>query len=84
MTNNISEKIKRLALTLLGFVCLLLGAIFILLPGPAVLFIPLGLALLSLEFDWAKIWLNKSQRSFRRAAIKADQAMHWLNRKLRS
>lgn len=58
MTNNISEKIKRTALTLLGFVCLLLGAIFILLPGPAVLFIPLGLALLSLEFDWAKIWLK--------------------------
>ena len=84
MTNNISEKIKRIALTLLGFVCLLLGAIFILLPGPAVLFIPLGLALLSLEFDWAKIWLKKSQRYFRRAAIKADQAMHWLNRKLRN
>ncbi|MBA6389712.1 PGPGW domain-containing protein [Colwellia sp. BRX10-3] len=83
MQNNIAEKIMRTARTMLGFLCLLIGMIFILLPGPAVLFIPLGLALLSLEYDWAKVWLKRSQRYFRQAAVKADQGIHWLGRKLR-
>lgn len=84
MTNYLPKRIKRIALTLLGFMCLLLGVIFILLPGPAVIFIPLGLALLSLEYDWAKVWLKKSQGYFRQAAVKADQTLYWLSRKLRS
>ena len=84
MTHNLPKKIKRIALTLLGCMCLLLGIVFILLPGPAVIFIPLGLALLSLEFDWAKVWLKKSQGYFRKAAVKADQTLYWLGKKLRS
>ncbi|MFT5634953.1 MAG: hypothetical protein ACI89T_000384 [Cognaticolwellia sp.] len=83
MQNYIPGKIKRTARTMLGFICLLIGMIFILLPGPAVLFIPLGLALLSLEYDWAKVWLKRSQGYFRQAAVKADQGIHWLGRKLR-
>jgi hypothetical protein len=83
MQNNIPEKIKRIARTMLGFLCLLIGMIFILLPGPAVLFIPLGLALLSLEYNWAKVWLKRSQGYFRQAAVKADQGLYWLGRKLR-
>ena len=74
MLNNIPDKIKRTARTIFGFMCLSIGAIFILLPGPAVIFIPLGLALLSFEYDWAKVWLKRSQRYFRQAAVKADQA----------
>lgn len=84
MTHCLSGKIKRITRTLLGFICLLLGVIFIVLPGPAVIFIPLGLALLSLEYDWAKVWLKKSQGYFRIAAAKADQTLYWLSRKLRS
>ncbi|ASP46345.1 PGPGW domain-containing protein [Cognaticolwellia beringensis] len=83
MPNTIAAKIKRTGLIILGFMCLLIGAIFILLPGPAVIFIPLGLALLSVEYDWAKVWLKRSQRYFRQAAVKTDQACHWLGRKLR-
>lgn len=80
---NIVEKLKRTTRTILGFLCLFIGTVFILLPGPAVIFIPLGLALLSLEYDWAKVWLKVSQGYFRQAAIKADQGLHWLGRKLR-
>ena len=83
MKNTTLAKLKRTGLIILGFMCLLLGAIFILLPGPAVIFIPVGLALLSLEYDWAKVWLKRSQRYFRQAAVKTDQAFHWLGRKLR-
>jgi len=83
MQNNIVENLKRATCTILGFLCLGIGTIFILLPGPAVIFIPLGLALLSLEYDWAKVWLRKSQGYFRQAAVKTDQGLAWLGRKLR-
>ncbi len=83
MKHKIAEQLKRVACTTIGFVCLFIGTIFILLPGPAVIFIPLGLALLSLEYDWAKVWLKSSQRYFRLAAVKADQGLYWLSRKLR-
>ncbi len=78
------EKLKRTTITVLGFLCLFIGTIFILLPGPAVIFIPLGLALLSMEYDWAKRWLKISQQYFRKAAVKADDSLRWLGKKLRS
>ena len=77
------DKLKRMVLTVVGFTSISIGLIFILLPGPAVIFIPLGLALLSLEYDWAKVWLKKSQRYFRQAAVKADDALRWIGKKLR-
>ncbi|MBA6297602.1 PGPGW domain-containing protein [Colwellia sp. MB02u-9] len=83
MQKNRLLKIKRIASIMLGFLCLLLGMVFILLPGPAMIFIPLGLAMLSLEYPWAKIGLKKSQRYFRQAAVKTDQGLSWLGRKLR-
>ena len=82
MQKNRLLKIKRIASIMLGFLCLLLGMVFILLPGPAMIFIPLGLAMLSLEYPWAKIGLKKSQRYFRQAAVKTDQGLSWLGRKL--
>ncbi len=83
MQARIVNNLKRTTRTICGFLCLLIGIVFILLPGPAVIFIPLGLALLSMEYDWAKVWLKKSQKYFRQAAVKADQALRWVARKLR-
>lgn len=83
MQQELQKKLKRTGRTILGFVCLFIGIVFMLLPGPAVIFLPLGLALLSVEYAWAKIWLKRTQRYFRLAAIKADQGLHWLGRKLR-
>ncbi len=65
---------KRIVITILGFIFIALGLIFILLPGPAIIFIPLGLALLSTQYVWARSWLRKSQRMMRDNAVKLD---HW-------
>jgi tellurite resistance protein TerC len=46
--------IKRVAITVGGFTVLLIGIAMIVLPGPAVVVIPAGLAILALEFAWAK------------------------------
>lgn len=53
--------IKRLSVALVGGTVLLVGLALIVLPGPAFIVIPAGLAILALEFAWAKRWLRKAQ-----------------------
>jgi cation-transporting P-type ATPase F len=45
-----------------GGAVLFIGIIMLILPGPAIVFIPLGLAILATEFRWAKNWLTKTRR----------------------
>lgn len=44
---------------LVGGTVVLAGIAMIVLPGPAIVVIPAGLAILGLEFAWAKHWLRK-------------------------
>lgn len=46
--------IRKIVLTAVGVVFIVAGIAMILLPGPAIVFIPLGVAILSIEYDWAK------------------------------
>ena len=50
---------KRLFILLIGLTVLLIGVLMVLTPGPAILVIPLGLAILGIEFAWARRWLVK-------------------------
>ena len=45
---------KRLIIIVLGFTILAAGVAMIVLPGPAILVIPVGLAVLATEFIWAR------------------------------
>jgi len=58
---------KRIVTIIIGGTVLLVGIILIVLPGPAILVIPLGLAILGLEFSWARRWLQeiRNKASFR-------------------
>jgi tellurite resistance protein TerC len=49
---------RRLIIFFVGGLFLILGVAMLVLPGPAVLFIPLGLAILATEFRWARKWLS--------------------------
>ncbi|MFH2021037.1 MAG: PGPGW domain-containing protein [archaeon] len=53
------RKVKKIAVFVIGMTILIIGIAMILLPGPAILVIPLGLAILATEFLWAKEWLHK-------------------------
>ncbi len=64
--------IKKTVITVVGVIILLIGLVFIVLPGPAVLIIPLGLALLATEYPAAEKWLKKFQRMLSRSARWAD------------
>lgn len=50
---------KRLIVFVLGLSVLLIGIAMIVLPGPAFIVIPAGLAILATEFVWARHLLKK-------------------------
>lgn len=50
---------RRIAVAVVGGTILLLGIALLVLPGPALLVIPVGLAVLGVEFAWARRWLHK-------------------------
>ena len=53
--------VRKVVVGSIGFPVLFAGIAMIVLPGPAVIVIPLGLAILATEFDWAKAILNKAR-----------------------
>jgi uncharacterized protein (TIGR02611 family) len=52
---------KRIVICIVGGTVLLIGVAMIVLPGPAFVVIPAGLAILGIEFAWARIWLKKAK-----------------------
>ena len=50
---------KRIVVTVVGLSVLAIGIVMIVAPGPAVILIPVGLAILGLEFAWARQWLKR-------------------------
>ncbi len=60
------KQAKRLIVIVIGFTILVLGIGLIVLPGPATLVIPLGLAILATEFVWARRLLVRFRREARR------------------
>ena len=67
---------RRVAIAVVGSTVLAIGIALIVLPGPAIIVIPIGLAILSLEFAWARLWLKKVRRSIssQSAESRADRA----------
>nr|ALS88988.1 putative transmembrane protein (PGPGW) [uncultured bacterium] len=55
------RQIKKVIIFVVGMTVLLFGIALIVLPGPAFVVIPAGLAILSIEFAWARIWLQKAR-----------------------
>lgn len=52
---------KKVVVAVVGGTVLLVGIAMIVLPGPAFLVIPAGLAILATEFAWAHRWLQKAK-----------------------
>ena len=67
MARFIRQSGKRIAVTIAGSVVLALGVVMLVLPGPGLVLILVGLGILSSEYVWA-------QRLLRKAKEKAEQA----------
>ena len=68
---------RRVVVLLVGGTVLLLGVALVFLPGPAVVVIPAGLAILSLEFAWARAFLARvracpPQKGFERVSLPGE------------
>ncbi len=53
---------RRIVITVVGATVVAIGIAMIVLPGPALIVIPAGLAILGLEFAWARRWLAVVRR----------------------
>ena len=61
---EVSYKIaRRIVIAVIGGTILLGGIIMLATPGPGLAVILLGLAILAIEFAWAKLWLAKVRHS---------------------
>jgi uncharacterized protein (TIGR02611 family) len=60
------KQVKRLIIAVIGFTVLAVGLALIVLPGPAILVIPAGLAILSIEFAWARNLLKRMREKLSR------------------
>lgn len=65
--------VTRALFGLVGFTFLLAGVAMLVTPGPAFVVIPIGLAILSLEFRWAENLLERSLEQADRAKRAAQE-----------
>jgi uncharacterized protein (TIGR02611 family) len=55
---------KKVLIGIIGGIVLLAGIAMLVLPGPAFLVIPAGLAILATEFEWAERWKDRAKKKF--------------------
>jgi uncharacterized protein (TIGR02611 family) len=62
--------LRKVLVLVFGGTVLIIGVVMIFLPGPAMLIIPFGLTILSIEFIWARVLLKRAKAMAHTAAIK--------------
>ncbi len=65
---------RRAVILFTGSTVLLVGIAMIVLPGPALIVVPLGLSILALEFRWARRWLKRIKRTLADARAQLARA----------
>ncbi len=68
------KQIRRIFIAIAGVTVLLVGLAMTVLPGPAIVVIPIGLAILATEFVWARRLLDKAKQSLRRSSPGPDDS----------
>jgi tellurite resistance protein TerC len=54
--------VRRVIVSVVGATVLLIGIALLVLPGPAFIVIPVGLAILATEYAWARRWLKRTRQ----------------------
>lgn len=63
--NKPYKVVRKAVIAVIGASVLLIGAAMIFMPGPAIIVIPAGLAILATEFGWARILLSRLKEKAR-------------------
>jgi uncharacterized protein (TIGR02611 family) len=70
--NKSIKHAKRVIVAVIGATVLLAGVCMIVLPGPAVIVIPAGLAILASEFVWARRLLNRVKNMIKKNPVQKN------------
>jgi uncharacterized protein (TIGR02611 family) len=62
------KKLRRLIVAVIGITILVIGIAMIVLPGPAIVVIPVALGILATEFAWARRLLHMVRERMLRSA----------------
>ena len=60
--NGTYKLARRIAIGVIGGTLLVFGVVMLVTPGPGLVGIAAGLAVLAVEFTWARIWLKRLRR----------------------
>ena len=63
--NKPYKVVRKAVIAVIGASVLLIGAAMIFMPGPAIIVVPAGLAILATEFGWARILLSRLKEKAR-------------------
>ena len=72
-TRSTLRMARRVGVAVVGSAVLGVGVVLLVTPGPAFVVIPIGLAILSLEFEWARRWLRKVKEHIGNALPSRDK-----------
>ncbi|HEU4363962.1 MAG TPA: PGPGW domain-containing protein [Candidatus Krumholzibacteria bacterium] len=76
-TWNVTYRVaRRIVIAVIGGTIVLLGIAMLVLPGPGLLTIVGGLALLGVEFAFARRWLRRIRDTTRSAVRKVSDRLH--------
>ena len=67
--------VRRVIVSVVGATILLIGIALLVLPGPAFIVIPVGLAILATEYAWVRRWLKKARRMASDVVSREDRAV---------
>lgn len=63
----------KIVVTVVGSLVILAGVVMMVAPGPGIVGIAIGLAILSTEYEWADRWLAKVKKKAHDARVKAQE-----------
>ena len=69
---SLASQTKRIAVTVIGVVLVLAGAVLLVVPGPGILVVLAGLAVLASEYDWAQDILHWARHRYQQTRRKLD------------
>jgi len=72
---------RRVIISVFGMTVLLIGIALLVLPGPAFIVIPIGLAILATEYAWARRWLRFVRESAEKGVEKLNLRSYFRWRK---
>jgi tellurite resistance protein TerC len=74
---------RRIVIALIGGTVVLVGVVMFVTPGPALVVIPIGLAILAIEFAFARRWLQaiKSRLTWEQLDELVNRSKWWSRKK---